>query len=94
MAKKRKFCDIKEAARKDTAWPELQLTFASTKPPLALKITEGMVPKPLGTCFLCGELGHFQRECLKVLAVHHIYPLRECVADIEQEAAGSESETC
>ena len=58
VAKKRKLRDSKEAARKEAAWHELPSAFATTKPPFAPKITAGMVPKPLGTCFHCGELGH------------------------------------
>ena len=67
VAKKHKLRDSKEAARKEAAWHELPPAFATTKPPFAPKITAGMVPKPLGTCFHCGLLGHFRRKCPKAL---------------------------
>ena len=57
MAKKRKLRDSKEAARKEALWHELPPTFAPTKPTLAPNITRGIMLKPLGTCFHCGELG-------------------------------------
>ena len=60
VAKKHKLHDSKEAARKEAEWHELPPAFATTKPPFAPKITAGMMPKPLGTCFHCGELGHFR----------------------------------
>ncbi|KAL5479677.1 hypothetical protein EMCRGX_G023233 [Ephydatia muelleri] len=87
VTKKRKLRDNKEAARKEAVRHELLPAFATTKPPFAPKITAGMVPKPLGTRFHCGELGHL-RESVRRRWASVLYPL------ISVNEHGADESTC
>ncbi|KAL5499646.1 hypothetical protein EMCRGX_G011099 [Ephydatia muelleri] len=87
LAKRRKVQEVKReglAARSclgPGSEPTPKALFASPKPAIA----GAMVPRPkypVGSCFQCGDPGHFRRECPKaapLAGAREEYPLIQCV---------------
>ena len=83
LAKKRK---LKEAKAKDNIGAKPPMAFGMPRPFPAKSLeaakSAGAPPKPAsrfpaGTCFECGDAGHWRRECPKVVG-GSAYPLANC----------------
>ena len=79
-------CKLKETKVKDDFGPKPPVAFGMPRPFPAKSMEAvkgaGAPPKPasrfpLGTCFKCGDAGHWRRECPKV-AGSSAYPLGNC----------------